>query len=261
MAEPNRNTLILSSDSGLKEELGQKLSAAGYAIDNAGSSQDGLMKMKLNKPGLVFVDLSADVGALDFIEQMKAASSLQAIPVIALYASGGEDTAQKAKQLGAADIAPKDNVDDIMAKTQQLLPGDAQQTQQSQGTSAGQKVVMLIEDDPFLHKIMTEQLQEDSSFDVVSCVDAETALQKLPNKKPDLILLDLLLPGMNGYEFLEKIKATPEWKDIPVVILSNFGQEEDIQRAKQLGAIEFLVKAHYVPEEIISKIKEVLAKL
>ena len=91
-------------------------------------------------------------------------------------------------------------------------------------------------------------------------VDGETALGIATEEKPNLILLDLLLPGLNGFQVLEKIKAEDSLKNIPVIIFSNLGQREDIEKAKQLGADDFLIKANFTLDDVVAKTKEYLNK-
>jgi len=83
---------------------------------------------------------------------------------------------------------------------------------------------------------------------------------KLKGERPDLILLDLILPKKNGFEVLQEIKANPALADIPVVILSNLGQESDIKRGMELGAADFLVKMEYSIDAVANKIREYLVK-
>ncbi|MDO8436326.1 MAG: response regulator, partial [bacterium] len=80
-------------------------------------------------------------------------------------------------------------------------------------------------------------------------------IKKIKTEKPDLILLDLILPGIDGFEVLAKIKDDPTLSAIPVIILSNLGQQEDVERGLKLGAVDYLIKAHFTPGEIIEKIK------
>jgi DNA-binding response OmpR family regulator len=117
--------------------------------------------------------------------------------------------------------------------------------------------ILLIEDDKFLRELMSRKLIN-MNYDVAVAMDGEEGLQKIKEEKPDLVLLDLILPGMNGFEVLEKAKNDPETVTIPVIILSNLGQGEDIERGLKLGAKDFLVKAHFTPQEIIAKLNNYL---
>lgn len=117
--------------------------------------------------------------------------------------------------------------------------------------------LLLIEDDNFLRDLITRKIIKEG-FQVVGAVDGEEALKKASEENPDLILLDLILPSMDGFEVLRRLKQKPETEKIPVIVLSNLGQKEDVERAKALGAVDYLIKAHFTPAEIISKIKEIL---
>lgn len=114
--------------------------------------------------------------------------------------------------------------------------------------------ILIIEDDKFLRELIARKLKAEN-FEVSEAVDGEEGLEKIKKEKPDLVLLDLILPGMDGFEVLEKKKVDSEIAKIPVIILSNLGQREDIERGLRLGAIDFLVKANFTPPEIIEKVK------
>ncbi len=97
---------------------------------------------------------------------------------------------------------------------------------------------------------------------IVHCVyDGENGLEKADQEKPDIILLDIVLPGIDGYEVLRRPKTDKDLAKIPVLILSNLGQVDEIKRGKDLGAVDFLIKAHFDLNEIVGKIKEILAKI
>lgn len=115
--------------------------------------------------------------------------------------------------------------------------------------------ILVVEDDRFLSKVYYTKLTKDG-FDVILAVEGDEAIRKVKEEKPDVILLDLILPGKNGFEVLEEIKADDEYSDIPVVIMSNLGQEKDIERGRKLGAVDYLVKTNYSINDVISKIKE-----
>jgi len=119
------------------------------------------------------------------------------------------------------------------------------------------KKILLVEDDKFLRELMTKKLFS-MEYDVVSAVDGESGLAMIKESKPDLVLLDLILPGINGFEVLERAKKDPETASIPIIILSNLGQKEDIDKGISLGAADFLVKAHFTPQEITNKLKIIL---
>lgn len=116
--------------------------------------------------------------------------------------------------------------------------------------------ILIVEDDKFLRELLESKLRKEKDFTIVTAKDGEEGLQKAREEDPDLIILDLILPGLNGFEVLEKIKSSTAIADIKVIVLSNLGQKEDIDRAMKLGAEDYLIKAHFTLEEIIKKIRE-----
>jgi len=116
------------------------------------------------------------------------------------------------------------------------------------------KRILIIEDDEFLLGLLVEKLTKEQ-FIVSVAFDGEEGLKKLKQEEPDLIILDLILPGMHGFEFLKRIKKDPKTSQIPVIILSNLGQRQEIEQGIKLGAVDYLVKANFTPKEIVEKIK------
>lgn len=119
------------------------------------------------------------------------------------------------------------------------------------------KSVLIIEDDKFLRDLMVLKLKKEG-FRVSEAVEGEEGLKKAKSEKPDIIILDLIIPGMDGFAFLEAAKKDPDTESIPVIVLSNLGQREDIERAKALGAKDYMVKAQLTPIEVVERIKTVL---
>ena len=117
------------------------------------------------------------------------------------------------------------------------------------------KKVLLVEDDPLLIDIYTTKLKKEG-FLVEVAVDGEGALRSYKKEKPDLVLLDIVLPNRNGWEVLKTINKDPERPKI--IILSNLGQKEEIQKGLSLGADKYLIKANYTPSEVIEEIKKIL---
>ncbi len=119
------------------------------------------------------------------------------------------------------------------------------------------KQILLIEDDPFLIDIYTTKLKE-SGFRVEVATGGGEGVSKIKEKKPDLLLLDIVLPQIDGWEILKEIKSDEELKDLKVIILSNLGQKEEVEKGLAMGAIKYLIKAHYTPTQIVEEIKKVL---
>ena len=121
------------------------------------------------------------------------------------------------------------------------------------------KKVLVVEDDRFLNDLLSKHFtKEGFHFDLAS--DGESALLKAKANKPDLILLDLLLPGVDGYEVLKRLKADQSLSAIPVIVLSNLGQKDEVDKALALGAKDFLVKAKFDLFDIVSRVKHILGE-
>lgn len=120
--------------------------------------------------------------------------------------------------------------------------------------------ILIVEDDSFLRELIVKKLFNEG-FEVVEGVDGEEGLKKAKEEPGiDIVLLDLILPGIGGFDVLAKLKEDVKTATLPVVILSNLGQKEDIEKGLKLGAVDFMIKAHFTPSEIIEKVKGILKK-
>ena len=119
-----------------------------------------------------------------------------------------------------------------------------------------QKIILFVEDNPAIQKTFGEILTQEG-YQVISAADGEVGISLAKKEKPDLILLDLILPKKDGFEVLKELKAEEQTKEIPVIVLSVLEGSEDIQKAIETGANSYLVKSDYTPEELIKKVKEV----
>jgi len=119
------------------------------------------------------------------------------------------------------------------------------------------KKILFIEDESALQKTFGEVLKQEG-YEMISALDGETGLRLAESEKPDLILLDLILPKIHGFDVLKKLKGDKETKDIPVIVLTNLEKIEDVDKALELGATTYLIKAEYSLEEVVEKIKKVL---
>lgn len=115
--------------------------------------------------------------------------------------------------------------------------------------------ILLVEDNKFLSKAYQDGLLR-AGFKVIIALDGVEAIEKIKGELPDLILLDLIMPLKNGFEVLEEIKKDNEFKNIPIIILSNLGQDSDINRGKELGAEDYLIKSDWSIQGVVDKVKE-----
>lgn len=112
------------------------------------------------------------------------------------------------------------------------------------------KKILIIEDELSILKAMSEVLGS-SGYEVLTAMDGEQGIAIARASMPNLVLLDLILPGKNGFEVLKELKSHPETSKIPIVISSNLGDEEEVQQGLKLGAADFLIKADYDLNEVV----------
>jgi len=120
--------------------------------------------------------------------------------------------------------------------------------------------ILLIEDDPFLLSMYSTKF-EIEGFAVACADDGAKGLKMASIENPDIILLDVMMPKMNGFEVLEGLKKQDNTKSVPVILLTNLNQKNEIERGLALGANDYLIKAHFMPSEVVEKIKQVLESL
>lgn len=121
------------------------------------------------------------------------------------------------------------------------------------------KKILVIEDDKFLSKVINKKLLQEG-YEVIEALDGKEGIKAAKDSKPDLILLDLVLPMTNGFEVLAKLKKNPVLSKIPVIILSNLGGDDDIKKGIEMGAVDYLIKAHFDLDEIIIRMELVFKK-
>lgn len=117
--------------------------------------------------------------------------------------------------------------------------------------------VLLVEDDVFLSGIYQKKFEMEG-YKVTAIDNGEKVLPEAKKKMPDIIMLDILLPKMDGFTVLSKLKEDQQVKNIPVILLTNLGQKDDVEKGLQMGAVDYLIKAHFKPSEVVDKIKSVL---
>jgi DNA-binding response OmpR family regulator len=119
------------------------------------------------------------------------------------------------------------------------------------------KKILIIEDDKFLRKVIKRKFTG-KSYNVVEAIDGEKGIIIARDEKPDIILLDLVLPEIDGFEVLQRLKQDPETKKIPVIVLSNLGEEENVEKGLKMGAADYLIKSNLDPSEIFERVEKII---
>lgn len=131
--------------------------------------------------------------------------------------------------------------------------------QQGSSSAVSGQRILIVEDDVFLRQLLVEKFKKEG-YIVREASDGREALQYIAENPPHIVILDLLMPEVDGFQVLEKLRADARTKDLPVVILSNLGEQEHVNRVKALGADDYLIKAHLFLDEIVEKVREVIKK-
>lgn len=262
-----------------------KLEYEGYDVLVAVDGEAGYQMVKEEKPDLVLLDIILPkLDGFGVLEKLK--KDKINIPIIIVSNSGQPVEVDKAMRMGAKDYLVKAefNPADVLEKVAKVLGAPASPSLggprkkngngktaspsakapeagiiKSSGSAKESVKILIVEDDKFLRDLIVQKLKREG-FATSEAVDGEEGLKIAKDKRPDIILLDLILPGLDGFEVLRRIKSDASIASIPVIVLSNLGQKEDMDRAMSGGAEDFMVKAHFTPGEIITKIKSVLKK-
>lgn len=118
--------------------------------------------------------------------------------------------------------------------------------------------ILIVEDDPLMLR-MYQKIFTFEKYDVTTATDGQDGVEKARTLKPTLILLDIMMPKMNGIDALTKLKSDPDTKTIPVVMLTNLAGEQDAETAMMKGAVKYIVKSQYEPKQIVNMVKEIIA--
>ena len=275
--------LLIEDEEALVEVLSTKLDREGYEVKVGFDGEEGYNMIKEFNPDMILLDIvMPKMDGYDVLEKMKEENVK--VPVIIISNSGQPVEIEKTRQLGAVDhlIKTQFNPTDVIVMIERYLDKLKKNIENPNSEEGLQKEevpdidlpkledpnanklninVLLVEDDSFLRDISSRKLTKEG-FTVFEAVDGEQAVLGASKVKPDIILLDIILPIYDGFQILEKIRANPdpEVNKTPIIMLSNLGQDNDIKRAMDMGANDYLVKAHFTTEEIVEKIKSHLGK-
>lgn len=273
--EQKKKILVIEDEKPLLMAIKSKLELEGYDVVFAEDGEKGAELIRSEKPDLLLLDiLLPKKDGFEILEGLE--KDKIKLPIIIISNSGQPVEIERAKRLGVRDFLIKADFSpaEVLEKVEEIIPSGASKKDKMPDEEElieektefvapkapdGASHILVVEDDEFLREVMCQKLVKEA-FDVSAAVDANAAFEIIKEKPPHLILLDLILPGMDGFEFLNQLKKDNTTKDIPVIVLSNLGQKEDIDRAKSFGATDYLIKANFTPSEIVQKIRSVLNK-
>ncbi len=262
----NKKILIIEDDVFLGDTLTQKMIKEGFDTVLARDGAEGFGRIKTFHPDLILLDIILpSMNGYEILEEKLKDSSISSIPVIIISNSGQPVEITRALALGVKDyiIKAEFEPEEVLVKVRaQLRKEDGSWDHASPRRSSGDfslayKKIIWVEDDKFLNDIISRKLS------VVECTflhssNGEEALKMIEKEIPDVVILDIILPGIDGFDVLERIKANPITKNIPVIMLSNLNLADNEIRSKKLGADRFLIKATLTLDAILDQIREVL---
>ncbi len=250
-------TLANLIEAGLKKE--------GYEVQSAKDGIKGLQLIREAKPDLVLLDIMLPgLKGFEILEKLyKEDHILPALPVIIISNTGDSIEIERASKMGVRDYLIKVNFnpDEVIEKVKNVFKAEAANGKRKtkNAKTAKRRQVLLVEDDTILSDALERKFVE-KKYTVFRAFNANLARKILQEHTVDVILLDLVLPDENGLSLLRELKKNDQLKNIPVLITSNLGQQEEIDQGLKAGAIDYIVKTNTVPGEIFEKVEALLRK-
>jgi len=251
-----KKILIIEDDQGIGDTLAGKLRLEGYETILVKDGAEGLGAILAQKPDLVFLGLVIpSMNGYELLETKRKDLSVAQIPVIVIADSGQPVEVDRAIALGAKDYIVKTEIDTsaVVTKIKKCFGDEAG----IEPSPLNGRTILWVEDDKFIADLLTAKFASTGCF-FLHAENAERAIEILKARKPDIILADIILPGTNGFDLLKRIKDEGLAPGVPIVVLSNLSQQSDRDKASELGAVKFLVKAEHNPAEIIDEIVSIL---
>lgn len=247
--------LIVEDDKFLGDVLLQKLISDGFDTRLIKDGSLAIKEITEFNPDLVLLDiLLPNFNGYEILEEKQKIESIKDIPVIILSNSGQPVEISRALNLGVKDYLVKAHFDpeEVLVKVKQQFGGLETNPGKTVSNKLKGKTIMWVEDDQFLSDLISRKMSK-INCNFVHVIRGDEVMKKLEEVTPDLVMLDVLLPGLNGLEILTAIKNNKDTKNIPVIIISNMNQPNDLKKYKDLGAVDFIVKADFSLEEIFKR--------
>ena len=235
-------TILIVDDNDMNRDLlARRLSQAYYDVIDVGSGQEALDAIENRKIDLVLLDiLMPDMDGYEVLEQLKENPNTRTIPVIMLTAVHEMDSVVRCFELGADDYLTKPyNIPFVRSRIASCLRGKAN-INNEESTSAR----ILVVDDNNVNRDILQRRLEREGYIVDTAENGRQALEEIDNQKYDLILLDILMPEMDGYDVLRALKASDKHKQIPVIMLTAVHESDSVRSCIEMGAADYLLKPY-----------------
>ena len=278
-----KKIVLMEDEALLRNLLKRKLEMNGYEILTANNGEEGINILKDGYiPDLILLDIVMPIkDGFEVLANLRDDEKLSSIPVIIISNSGQPVEIEKVKKFGIIDYLVKTDFDpeevlqkvsNFFGKNQTIVNDKSENISKEEeeeeeikattnakiNSKQGTRII-LAEDDDFLRDICETKLKKEG-FVVSAACDGAEALALIEKENPEIILLDVIMPKMDGFEVLKSIKKIPEKASIPVIMLTNLGQTSEIEKGFALGAEDYIIKAHFTVGEIIEKVREILEK-
>ncbi len=254
MESGKQKVLVVEADATLSTLIIEQLSKEGYEVYHA---KDGLEAIDFANriiPQLILLDMQLPIkDGYQVLYEIRNSTtqSVATTPIIIVSETGAPMEISRALQYKFSDYVVKStlHMPTLVEKMKRTLsPNIVQSTPDRKVT------LLIVEDDKFLRDLETQKLSKEQ-MTIYTAMDGEEGVALATEHKPDIILLDILLPGIDGFEVLSRIRQNPDLAKTLVIMLSNFGQRDDIEKARALGAEKFLIKANYTLDEIVEEVR------
>jgi len=243
--EAGRSTILIVDDSmTFREALGHALEQAGYAVLTAASGEDGLRAAAVSRPAAIFVDsVLPGIDGATVIRRLRLDAALRSVPCLLLTGAEERDAELRALDAGAdAFVRKEEDVEVILARLAAVLRGATAGVADEAASALGPKRILAVDDSATYLAELSAMLR-DEGYDVVPAHSGEEALELLAVQPADCILLDLMMPGLDGNQTCQRIKAAPVMRDIPLIMLTALDERSAMLDSLDAGADDYIQKS------------------
>ncbi len=260
MKKKKKYIILLEDEPTMANLIDLELKKFGYRVKAISNGKEGLAAIQKSKPDLVLLDMVLPgLRGFAILDALHKGGALPGLPVIIISNSGQPVEIERALKLGVRDYLIKVNFtpQEVVEKVDRLFRSEAVKRTGNKGKRDG-KQVLIVEDDIILAESLERKFLQ-RGHEVFKAFNASEARRILRDNTIDAVLLDIILPDVDGFSFLHELKLNKQFKNIPIVIISNLGQQEEIEKGLKAGAVDYIVKANTVPGEIVEKVETLLA--